>query len=323
MKHILGSLLCILAVFPQAASAGLRVTALGKSYEPDPNRVAIRQSEVNAGGNTSVRNVDANHLDWKEQGYFQRNRDLGQVFTVDRDFRLDAIVLRTGPGSAAVLAGAPGAEVFVQFFLVTGEPRINENGTPSGTKAKHGFSTNHRCDDFLEGVQYQSLRIVHGGTFPQIPPTRDLDGKPLERSGGKLQFMRWELTGSDRPQFEAGKRYAFMVGFAEPGRERGFTLANASAAGVDARPGLTDRHDKYHAGWGLRREGDGTLPPTLLPGVNPPADEQDKARLIRESLFDNYERRFALPPTTDGYPDVDTYRDLNFYFEVSWTPLAP
>jgi hypothetical protein len=131
--------------------------------------------------------------------------------------------------------------------------------------------------------------------------------------------MRWDLTGEDEMKFEAGKRYAFMIGFEEPGKERGFTLANPNAAGVDAPPSLTDKHDRYHGGWGLRREGDGTIPPTMIPAPTPPADETKLKKLIDESLFAEGEARYALSPTTDGYPDVDTYRDLQFYLEVQKT----
>jgi hypothetical protein len=98
--------------------------------------VIIRQVSANLGGNTSVRNQLP--LVWKDKGYFQRARDLGQVFTADRDFVLDAIVLRTGNGSLAFQSGAAGAEVFVQFFEVTGTPAVDDNGTPPGTQAKHG-----------------------------------------------------------------------------------------------------------------------------------------------------------------------------------------
>ncbi|MBA4062116.1 MAG: hypothetical protein C0501_00090 [Isosphaera sp.] len=298
------------------ARAGLEVTALGKTYTPDDARVPVKQTEANTGGSTSVRNELP--LDWKEAGYFQRNRDLGQVFTPPKTFVLDAVVLRTGPSDAAVLAGTPGAKVFVQFFEVTGEPKINDNGTPVGAKAKHGFSTNHRCDDFLEGVTYKSLRVVKGGVFPKVPPTRDADDKPTAGDAGKFHYLRWALTGDDRLTFEAGRRYAFVVGFEEPGRNRGFTLANANKASVPDAPALADKHDRYHGGWGLRREGDGTLPPLMVPGKEKPADPKVAERLTRQSLFADGDARYKLSPTTDGYPDVDTYRDHEFYLEVTY-----
>jgi hypothetical protein len=277
------------------------------------------QAEGSGGGSTSVRNTDLANLEWKQQGYYQRNRDLGQVFTVEKDFWLDAIVLRSGPSDNAVLAGAPGAKVFIQFFEVAGVPRINDNGTPMGTKATHGFSTNHRCDDFIEGVEYKPIRVVKGGVFPNIPPTKDFDDNAVNGDAGKLHYMRWNLKGEDQMKFEAGKRYAFVIGFEEPGRHRGFTLSNPNAASVNAPPSLTDAHDRYHGGWGLRREGDGTVPPAMHPQADSPADEALRSKLIRESLFAMGDGRYALSPTTDGYPDVDTYRDLQFYLEVHWS----
>jgi hypothetical protein len=297
--------------------SGLTVQALGKEFRPDPARVVVQQTAFDRGGNTSVRNTDRAHLEWKSRGYFQRNRDLGQVFTAPRDFEPAAIVLRTGPADAAVLEGAPGAKVFVQFFEVTGQPRIHDNGTPAGTDAKHGFSKNHRCDDYLLGVEYRPLSVVTGGVFPDLPPTRDPDGKPNGTSAGCLVYLRWALEREARLPLKAGKRYAFMVGFEEPGPERGFTLANANAAGVNAPPSLTDAHDRYPGGWGLRREGDGTLPPTMIPGEHPPADAAQREQLYREAVFGEGSLRYLLSPTTDGYPDVDTYRDMEFYVEAA------
>jgi hypothetical protein len=302
------------ALTPQA---GLAVTALGKRYQPDPQRVVVQQAHADPGGSTSIRNSDRAHLEWKTNGYFQRNRDLGQVFTAPRDFQLDAIVLRTGPSDAAVLAGTPGAKLFVQFFEVIGEPRIHDNGTPPGTEAKHGFSRNHRCDDYLTGVEYRPLYLVNGGIFPAVPPTRTLEGQPSDDDSGRLVYLRWHFTGTMRPGFTAGRRYAFMLGIEEPGAARGFTLANANAAGVNAPPSLTDAHDRYPGGWGLRREGDGTLPPLMLPAAQPPDDPAPLAQLHREALFAEGSARYSLSPTTDGFPDVDTYRDLEFYLEAA------
>lgn len=301
--------------------AGLEVRALGKEFRPDSQRTLVAQSAFERGGNTSVRNTAAAHLDWKTNGYFQRNRDLGQVFTAERDCRLEAIVLRTGPDTGAVLAGAPGARVFLQFFEVTGTPRIHDNGTPAGTEARHGFSKNHRCDDYLTGVEYRPLLVATGGVFPQLPPTRDWEGKTNGSAAGCLTYLRWALNGEARLPLEKGKRYAFMVGFEEPGRERGFTLANANAAGANAPPSLTDAHDRYHGGWGLRREGDGTTPPTMQPAAEPPGNAVQFARLRAEALFAEGPARFARAPTTDGFPDVDTYRDLEFYLETE--PASP
>ena len=67
--------------------------------------------------------------------------------------------------------------------------------------------------------------------------------------------------------------------------------------------------------WGLRREGDGTTPPTLRAGYVPGTDTALDGRLRRESLHPS-DYLTSVAPTSDGYPDVDTYRELEFYLEV-------
>ncbi|GAB6166577.1 hypothetical protein JCM19992_25770 [Thermostilla marina] len=295
---------------------GLVVSALGKRFVPDAERTILSVRTSDGGGSTSVRNNDAAHLEWKEEGYYQRNRDLGQVFLARETFRLDAIVLRTGPSDAAVKPGAPGAELFVQFFEVSGEPRIDDNGTPPGTSATHGFSKNHRCDDFLTGVTYRPIRVVRGGTFPDLPPTVDERGNPTGDATGKLHYLRFDFTGDDELVFEKGKRYAFMVGFVHPGPHRAFTLGNRNFASLPDPPALGDRHDLYPQGWGIRREGNGLVPPTMIGESAPPAAGSLREKLVAESLFPPLPDRFRLTPTTDGYPDVDTYRDFEFYIEA-------
>lgn len=308
-------------VAPQAVPipivTGLVVESLGPGYSPDPRRVIVQQTRADAGGSTSIRNVDADHLEWKPQGYFQRNRDLGQVFTAPRDFSLAAVVVRTGPSDAAVGMGAPGARVFVEFFEVLGDPILDDNGTPQGSEATHGFSKNHRCDDFLRGVEYRPFLVVRGGVFPNLPPTRNANNEPTGDSTGKLTYLRWRFTDVVRPRFAAGKRYAMVFGIEEPGEARTFTLANANAAGVNAPARLGDAHDPYPDGWAIRREGDGSRPPIMVPGPNPPQDDTLLQQLLRQSLFTDGAARFLLAPGTDGYPDVDTYRDLEFYLETT------
>lgn len=267
----------------------------------DSRRVVARQSGSQLGGNTSVRSEMP--LIWKDKGYYRRARDLGQVFTAPRDFTLDALVLRTGNDRLAFLPGSAGAEVFVQFFRVRGEPVIDDNGTPPGTKATHGFSTNHRCDDFIRGVTYESIRVVEGGKLPDL----------REEGEGKLTYLKWDLTGEDELRFEAGERYAFMVGFVHPGPERNFTLANLNNASSPKPPVIRGENDGYGGGWALRREGNGARPPLKVPGESPPGDPAIRARLEAESTFPAGAAHYEISPTCDGYPDVDTYRDHEFY----------
>ena len=314
----------LLLVHAARAEVGLQVTSLGKLppglaprdeqhgtankwakvrevLGPDADRVIVKQLGGSLGGNTSVRNQSP--LTWKDKGYFRRARDLGQVFTAPHTFTLDSIVLRTGNAHLAFLPGAAGAEVFVQFFEVTGTPVINDNGTPPGTKATHGFSTNHRCDDFVTGMQYVPLRVTTGGRLPNL----------VARGDGRLTYMKWSFVGEESLRFERGKRYAFMVGFVEPGQDRNFTLSNRSNAASPRPPAIADAEDGYHGGWGLRREGNGKTPPRMIPGEQPPDDPNALRQLKAESTFPEGDARYAVPPTCEGYPDVDTYRDLEFF----------
>ena len=270
---------------------------LGESSE----YVVVKQLGGSLGGNTSVRN--SSPLVWKPKGYFRRARDLGQVFTAPRDFTLDAIVLRTGNADLAFLPGAANAEVFVQFFEVTGTPVIDDNGTPPGADAKHGFSKNHRCDDTVEGVIYTSIRVVDGGRLPDLATMGD----------GRVTYLKWDFTDEDALQFEGGKRYAFMVGFSSPGPERNFTLSNRNLASRPDPPSMHGAGDNYSGGWGLRREGNGKNPPLKIPCDHPPEDGNKVQQLREESSFPPGDARFGIPPTCEGYPDVDTYRDHEFY----------
>jgi len=177
---------------------------------------------------------------------------------------------------------------------------MNDNGTPTGKKAKHGWSTNHRCDDFLTGVEYKPLRAFRGGKLPDL----------LANGGdGRLTYLKFDFTGEDELRFVAGKRYAFMVGFEEAGDKRNFTLANTGNSHSQSAPSL--KGTPYDGGWGLRREGNSFTPPQFA--AEPPKDEAVRAKLLEQSRFPVLEERLKIAPTTDGYPDVDTYRDFEFY----------
>ena len=134
-----------------------------------------------------------------------------------------------------------------------------------------------------------------------------------ELSNGKLTFLKWDFTDEDALRFEKGKRYAFMIGFSSAGPERNYTLSNRNLASRPDPPSMHGAGGKYAGGWGLRREGNGKNSPLKIPGANPP-EEAAKARQLRdESTFPPADARFALTPTCEGYPDVDTYRDHEFY----------
>jgi hypothetical protein len=260
-----------------------------------PDRVIIRQVAADTHGNTSV--CQESDGAWKAEGYFRRCRDLGQVFTATKEFVLDAIIVRTGNDTLAFQVGAADAEVFVQFFEVTGEPKVNDNGTGPGQKATHGWSSHPRNDDYLTGVEYKPLRVAAGGRLPQ--------------GIGKLTYLKFDMVGDGELYCVSGKRYGFLIGLCTPAPARNFTLANCNVSHRSNQ--LTLANSAYDGGWGIRREAGGVFPPTIRPGTTPPSDEALVTAMRTESQLPVGDARFRLPPGTNGYPDVDTYRDIEFY----------
>ena len=322
---------------------GLVFTDLGKQYDFDADRLMVglyhhipRDDDV-VGGNTSLRNESTTSLIWKGHpsdngyGYFQRNRDLGQVFNVpidttttfgDREYTIRSVVLRTARGNNAMMPGAAGATLYLQFFNVDPDDAaglsINDNGTRVGDRATHGFDHQyHRADDYVDGAIYRPLVRFTGAKIPDDHPvtTRYVydrgRGDEFGAQPGHLRYFRLTLP---RPlRLPAGRRYAFMVGFERPGKKRGIGLANTSAVD-DQSPARWIRDANGCITWCIRREGDGTLPPRMIAATDPPADVNVRETLVRQSTFpaNHFE---TLVPTADGYPDIDTYRTLQFYLE--------
>lgn len=316
----------------------ITIEDLGKTYELPQEKLVkglyfhIPTEKVN-GGNTSIRNTNRDNLVWKDSpnsngyGYFQRNRDMGQVFNVPEgvDVDVDALVLRTSKGNNAIMSGVSGAELYVAFFEVRikeGDSlRINENGTTKGDLATHGFDHElNRCDDFIQGVEYIFVQKVMGGVFPEVTPTSQYvyqrsEDEPYGEQEGHLRYFRFDFPEGQDISLTAGKRYAFMVGFEEVGKDRGIAWSISTEVHTkEAAEFVRDENGKIR--WGIRREGNGKLPPTMIENPNPPTDPEALEKLVSESLFpeNHYE---TLPPTSDGYPDVDTYRTMEFYLELS------
>lgn len=322
------------------AQSELIITDLGKTYNLPHNKLQkglyfhIPSDKVNH-GNTSIRNTDKVNLVWKDSptsngyGYFQRNRDMGQVFNVPegKNIKLDALVLRTSKGNNALMHGVPGAELYVVFFEVKikeGEQlRINENGTTKGDLATHGFDFQfNRCDDFIEGDEYVFLHIAHGGIFPEVEHTTQTayktnSNKPYGEQPGHLRYFRFDFLDKSELVLEGGKRYAFMVGFTKPGKDRGIAWSISTKVHTkEAAEFVRDENGLIK--WGIRREGDGTLPPTMIENPKPPTNLKEYNKLVSESMFPQ-NHYTTLKPTTDGYPDVDTYRTMEFYLELADT----
>ncbi len=212
----------------------------------------------------------------------------------------------------------------LQFFEVTpiaGESlRINENGTTKGDRATHGFDhAYNRADDYIQGVAYRPIARVSGGRFPAIEPT-DADaelspeGEFLGEQPGHLRFFRIDLTGDDELVLRGGRRYAFLLGFESPGPGRGLGIANTWNIYLK-EPAEFIRDPHGQVWWGIRREGNGVLPPTMIGGLEPPQDPDQLQLLLGESMFPENHWN-TVPPTSNGFPDVDTYRTLQFYFEL-------
>jgi hypothetical protein len=321
---------------PFYAQQDLKITDLGKTYNLPEEKLqkglyfAIPKDKVNH-GNTSIRNTDEPNLFWKDSpntngfGYFQRNRDMGQVFNVPKgkSIKIDALVLRTSKGSNAFMEGASGAEMYVLFYEVKTDEKnpltINENGTFKGDFATHGFDHQfNRCDDFIEGDTYVVLHKIAGGICPEIPYTTQTaypkGNEPHGEQEGHLRYIKFDFLNDSELELEGGKRYAFIVGFKEPGKDRGIAWSISTTVHTK-EPAEFVRDENNIIRWGIRREGNGTLPPTMIEDAHPPKDRKDYNKLVSESMFpkNHYEK---LAPTSNGYPDVDTYRTMEFYLEL-------
>ncbi len=310
---------------------------LGKNYRTNHEKLVpgmyhhIEKKDDVVGGNTSIRNVNAENLVWKGNpnengyGYFQRNRDLGQVFTVGgtEDVILDALVLRTSRGNNAVMKGAIGAKMNIVFFEVKRSGKglsINENGTTKGDSATHGFDHQfNRADDYIEGATYTFLHHSIGGSFPDIGTTSQFvydngKGEPFGEQEGHLIFFRCDFSERSEIVLKAGKTYAFLIGFTEAASSRGLALAISSEVHTKEKGDFL-RDSSGNIRWGVRREGNGDNPPMMLGNSEPPENKKLKKALLGQSLFPKNHFK-GLEPTSDGYPDVDTYRTLQFYLEV-------
>lgn len=247
--------LCICAFFGthvgmmSGARAAVEITASPVELTPpkDDPAVLVHHAFNDGGGNTSLRFVSDRKVDEnkypavgvtvfakaaREQP--QRDRDLGQTFVNrGRRVRLDALHLRIGHGDLAVLKNAPGARVAVQWFEVTGRPRLNDHGTP-GFAGRFDRASSPELDDYLEGETYTPLRTVEGR---------------LPQKLAKGDYLRLDFTGGDEIPLEPGRGYAFLLMFLDRAPDRGMTLANQYYGSYRPDPGERFR------GHGIRREG--------------------------------------------------------------------
>ena len=280
--------------------------------------------------------------------YFYRDRDLGQVFkTGPEGFKLGAVTVRLQPVDVRGGGDPSNAKVSIQIMKVTGTPVFNNNGTtryidaanatttsPNGTSNWNGggsyqgpctnaqwstYATDypndpndinnrfrwpsmHFSDDFIEGETYEHVHLASGGI---VPDTLDLN-----------DYLRWEFTGSSQIFLEPETKYAILFMFDEPapdGVNRNIPLSNKNII-----PDGT-LQDVYPDGHTIRRCGSNQdRENVFIRDVNDPADVE--AGRISSEFPAEMEDRIAIPPSTLGYPDVDTYRDLYFIIESADMP---
>jgi len=280
------------------AHAGLTVSEV--AGQPSGPKVLIQSDGQDGSGNTRFRyfpnRVGApDKTDVIESApalsyYYQRDRDIGQTFTVgSQGFALDAVTVRVGASPDANQGAAGGAKVSLQILEVTGSSTVFNNGSPPKPQTQwQTYDPNYVVtDDYLAGEVYTSLRVVSGGLLPL--------------NVGTNMFLKWDLTGADEIMLDAGKRYAIVFMFDEPAENRGLAFAN-------------NFNGSYSGGHGIRRCGS-SLDRTsvFIRNLNDAADVEASRQSAMHSPI--MAVRSANPPGTLGYPDVDTYRDFRFYIE--------
>lgn len=319
-------------------SDSLIISDLGKNLNLNSVRLIpglfshIANDEDVLGGNTSIRNIEKKSLIWKGNnngngfGYFERNRDLGQVFNISAlyDVSVKSIIVRTSRGNNAVLSGASNAEMFLNIYEVvpinSKDVIINDNGTSVGSKSAHGFDLAlHRADDYIEGVKYKLIRTFSGGKFPVILPTKQFTYRRYKQDSsygeefGHLRYVKFQLCSDKELILKAGKKYAFMIGFNSPDRGRSIALAIRSEVHSLNSPKMV-MDSLSQTIWGIRREGKNNLAPKTVHDTTLFKNSLYLDHLKLESMFPK--ERYKVPePTSNGYPDVDTYRTLQFYIQ--------
>ncbi len=315
--------------FCNAQIKGLHVSVV--KSPPQKNTVAFYEGH-DAGGNTSIIYDTKDSYKWsgnslytaQDQGYYnadgqevpyiKRDRDLGQTFiyTGTTPQKITAITVSTGYGTNAVRKGMYGQNISIQLFEVLGVPVLHHNGSDSTTEAFHGFPHNrsgdsipHERDDYFTGERYVSLGVFSGAVFPD-KAAFGFSGHEAEVSPNhpnlKGKLLRFALPAASKIVLKPGKTYAFLIMIDRMGKDSGFTLAN-------------HYYGNYPGGHGIRRDGNGVFPPV------PPDPSKDFRHPANQKAYESahfpadLQKRTSIAPGTDGYPDVDTWRDFQFYIE--------
>lgn len=283
-------------------------------------------------GNTSIAFDSENRFSWsgasayKAEGwgyfakdgseipYIKRDRDLGQTFLYNGTDKkqLLSITVRLGFGSNVIRPGMYGKNMSLQLFEVTGSCTMNNNGSDSTLQAFHGWPHDRNGkgilplrDDYFEGEKYKTLAIFRGYKFPEKNNFGITDIKEVAPDDSRLKgkYLQFEFPATSKIILQPNKKYAFLIMIDSIGKEQGFTLAN-------------NYFGTYKDGHGIRRDGNGIFPPQPC---NPQKNftEPENKRAYESAHFPtDFDARTEIAPGTNGYPDVDTWRDITFFIEA-------
>jgi hypothetical protein len=246
----------------------------------------------------------------EEIAYIKRNRDLGQTFRITGNTPkvLQSITVSTNHGTNAVRSDMYGQAMSVQLLEVSGTPKLNHNGTVN-MEAYHGFPHDRNGskieperDDYWEGEQYKTLAVIRGGKFPSKKAFGFEENELVSADHKNLKGRLIQCTFPESVPIvlQPNKTYAFLLIIDEIGENRGFALAN-------------NYYGSYEGGHGIRRDGSGKFPPIPYQ-IDLPIDAPANRKAVEDARFpSNFSERIKIQPGTNGYPDVDTYRDLFFF----------
>ncbi len=251
-------------------------------------------------------------LDGTEVPYIKRDRDLGQTFTYtgEKEIPWTGLTLKLGYGDNVIRRSTYGQAIAIQLFEVIGTPVLNENGTTGEMTPLHGYphdpasgEMETRRDDYWEGETYKSIALIRGFNFPSKADFGFTEKEEIDPDNEKLKgrLIHFAFSAKDQTSLEPGKTYAFLIMLEEMGDDYGFTLAN-------------NFDGSYPGGHGIRRDGRGIFPPPAADPMKPFEDPSNQIAMQSAHFPLNLQERMKISPGTNGYPDVDTWRD--FYFVI-------
>lgn len=297
-----------------------------------PTNVIASYGGFDKGGNTSIAFDAVDAYKWsgatpfkadswgyftkegREVPYIKRDRDLGQTFLYEglSPRVLKTITVSTGYGSNVVRPMMYGKPVSIQIFEVNGTAVLNDNGSGGLIEAFHGFPHNRpgdsispSRDDYYSGETFTSLAVFTGGKFPSKKDFGFSENAVIAPGDSLLKgrLLQFFLPPGRPLILQPGKTYAFLIMIDNMGLDCGFTLANHYTG-------------YYKGGHAIRRDGNGVFPPVAAMPLKHFKDPKNKKAYRSAHFPSDFEQRTRIVPGTNGYPDVDTWRDLFFAVEV-------